>query len=162
MRSLLFVPVILLAGCTQATSRYPSLLPRPVEEKGFAEPERTVPVAAPDPALDARIAEIDKTLADHETRFTAAIREAEAKVAVARGVPEGSERWLDAQAALSVLDGFRAPIENAISDLETLASDRGQAGQPAYPALDSAIAAAEAMQAAQNSRAKALEASLAG
>ncbi|MET0309889.1 MAG: hypothetical protein ABW023_14375 [Sphingomonas sp.] len=161
MRSLLIVPVIFLAGCTQATSHYPSLLPRPVEQKGFAEPERTVPVAAPDPALDARIAEITTALEADNTRFTTALREAEAKVAVARGVPEGSERWLDAQTALSVLDGFRAPLETAIFDLETLASERGQAGQPAYPALDSAIAAAEAMQASQNSRAKALEASLA-
>ena len=162
MRSLLFVPVMLLAGCTQATSRYPSLLPRPVEQTGFTEPARPVPVATPDAALDARIAEITTTLDSANTRFTAAARDAEAKIAVARGVPEGSERWLDAQAALSVLDGFRAPLANAIADLEELAIERGKAGLPPYPAVDSAITAAEAMQAAQEDRAKGLEAALAG
>jgi hypothetical protein len=162
MRSLLFVPVIILAGCTQATSRYPSLLPRPVEQSGFTEPERPVPVATPDAALDARIAEITAGLNADDARFTAAVRDAEAKIAVARGVPEGSERWLDAQAALSVLDGFRAPLATTISDLEQLAIQRGQAGQPPYPALDAAIAAAEKIQTSQEDRAKALEAALAG
>lgn len=162
MRSLLFVPVILLAGCSQATGRYPSLLPRAVEGKGFAEPVRPAPVATPDAALDSRIAEITGTLEADNIRFIAAARDAEAKVAVARGLPEGSERWLDAQAALSVLDGFRAPLESAIADLEQLASQRGVAGQPPYPALDSAIAAAGEMQTAQEARAKTLEASLSG
>ncbi|WP_213981549.1 hypothetical protein [Sphingomonas sp. dw_22] len=162
MRSLLIVPVILLAGCTQTTSRYPSLLPRAVEQKGFAEPVRPIPVATPDAALDARIAEITRALEADNARFATAARDAEAKVAVARGVPEGSERWLDAQAALSVLDGFRAPLESAIADLEELASQRGQAGQTAYPALDSAIAAAEAMQVAQENRVKGLETALSG
>lgn len=162
MRSLLFLPVMLLAGCSQATGHYPSLLPRPVEEKGFAEPVRPAPIVTPDAALDSRIAEITGTLETDNARFTAAARDAEAKVAVARGVPEGSERWLDAQAALSVLDGFRAPLESAIADLELLASERGQAGKPPYPTLDSAIAAAEEMQRAQQARAKGLETALSG
>jgi len=160
MRSLLIVPVIFLAGCTQATTRYPSLLPRAVEQDGFNEPVRPVPVATPDTALDARIAEITGSLHDSETRFTAALRDAEAKVAVARGVPEGSERWLDAQAALSVLDGFSAPLAAAIADLDELAIKRGEAGDVPYPALDSALTAAEAMQASQQSRAQALESAL--
>ena len=162
MRSLLLVPVIILAGCTQATGRYPSLLPRPEEQAGFTEPVRPVPVATPDPALDARITEITTSLDAANTRFTAAARDAEAKIAVARGVPEGSERWLDAQAALSVLDGFRAPLAQAIADLEELAIERGKAGLPPYPAVDSAITSAESIQAAQEDRAKALEAALAG
>ncbi len=162
MRSLLFVPVIILAGCTQATSRYPSLLPRPVEQSGFAEPVRPTPVATPDAALDARIAEITTSLDAANTRFTTAARDAEAKIAVARGLPEGSERWLDAQAALSVLDGFRGPLATAIADLEELAIERGKAGLPPYPAVDSAITAAAAIQAAQEDRAKGLEAALAG
>ena len=162
MRSLLFLPAILLAGCIRTTDHYPSLLPRPVEQEGFAEPERPVPVATPDAALDARIAEITAGLNADNERFIAATRDAEAKIAVARGVPEGSERWLDAQAALSVLDGFRAPLANAIADLQELAIQRGVAGQPPYPTLDSAITAAEAIQVAQNNRAQALEAALGG
>ncbi len=160
MRSFFLVPAIVLAGCTQSLSRYPSLLPRPVEQTGFAEPERPVPVAAPDPALDARIAEITTRLGDSDTRFTAAARDAEAKIAVARGLPAGSERWLDAQAALSVLDGFTGPLQAAIADLDELAIERAKAGLVPYPALDAAIKAADAMSHAQESRANALEAAL--
>ena len=151
-----------LAGCTQSPDAYPSLLPRPIESQSLAEPERPAAVARPDATLDARIAEATATLQTGNQRFAAAAQEAEAKVAVARGVAEGSEAWLDAQTALSNLESLRAPILTTLAALETLASERGQAGQPAYPALDSAVAAADAMATAQGDRIGALEAALAG
>ena len=166
MRSLplfaLTVLVAALAGCTQSPGAYPSLLPRPIESGSFAEPERPAQVAIPDAALDTRIAGFNASLTAGNQQFAAAAQEAEAKVAVARGVPQGSDAWLDAQTALSQLESLRAPLLIALSDLEEIAIERGKAGQPPYPALDSAIAAAEAMTTAQGDRIKAIEAALAG
>jgi hypothetical protein len=166
MRSLLFaaLPALVfgLAGCTQSPDAYPSLLPRPIEKQSLAEPERPAAVAAPDAALDARIAKVTATLHSANQRFTAAAQEAEAKIAVARGVPEGSDAWLGAQAALSTLESLRAPTLTALAEIESVASERGQAGEPVYPALDSAVAAADAMANAQGDRIRALEAALAG
>ncbi|ATY31375.1 hypothetical protein [Sphingomonas psychrotolerans] len=154
--------LLALAGCTQSPDAYPSLLPRPIESQSFAEPARPAAVAAPDAALDARIAEASAGLQTGRQRFAAAAQEAEAKVAVARGVAEGSEAWLNAQTALSNLESLRAPTLATLAALETMASERGQAGQPPYPALDSAVAAADALATAQGDRIGALEAALAG
>jgi hypothetical protein len=151
-----------LAGCTQSPDAYPSLLPRPIESQSMAEPERPVAAVAPDPALDSRIAGVTATLQSGNQRFVTAAQAAEAKVAVARGVPEGSEAWLDAQAALSNLESLRAPTLTALAELEQMASERGQAGKLSYPALDSAVTAADAMANAQGDRIGALEAALAG
>jgi len=154
--------VAALAGCTQSPDAYPSLLPRPIEKQSLAEPERPAQAATPDATLDARIAEFTASLTTGNRQFAAAAQEAEAKVAVARGVPEGSDAWLDAQTALSALESLRAPLLIALSDLEAIAIERGKAGQPPYPALDSAITAADAMTTAQADRIGALEAALAG
>lgn len=162
MRSLSLFALVALAGCTQSPDAYPSLLPRPIEKQSLAEPERPAPVATPDAALDARIAEFNASTATANQRFAAAAQDAEAKVAVARGVPEGSDAWLDAQTALSTLESLRAPLLTALSDLEEVAIERGKAGQPPYPALDSAIAAADATTTAQGERIKSIEAALSG
>ncbi|AQR73172.1 hypothetical protein [Sphingomonas sp. LM7] len=154
--------VAALGGCTQSPDAYPSLLPRPIESQSLAEPDRPAPVVAPDPALDKRIAEAGAALTAGNQRFIKAAQEAEAKVAVARGVREGSDAWLDAQTALSTLESLRAPILASVSELEDLAIARGQAGQPPYPALDSAITAGNAIATAQGDRIGALEAALAG
>jgi hypothetical protein len=151
-----------LAGCTQSPNAYPSLLPRPIESQSLAEPQRPAAVAARDAALDAKIAEVSAALQTGNQRFATAAQEAEAKVAVARGVPEGSSGWLDAQTALSNLESLRAPTLTILSELEALAIARGQAGQPPYPALDSAIAAGDVIATAQGDRIGALEAALAG
>ncbi|MDT8758003.1 hypothetical protein MZO42_04775 [Sphingomonas psychrotolerans] len=166
MRSRLFAALpalaFALAGCTTDTGTYPSLLPRPIEKQSLAEPERPVPVATPDPVLDKRIAEVTASLRSGNQRFTAAAQETEAKVAVARGLPEGSSAWLDAQTALSTLESMRQPTLATLTELETMASERGQAGTPAYPPLDAAVAAADAMATAQGDRIAALEAALSG
>jgi hypothetical protein len=154
--------LLALAGCTQSPDAYPSLLPRPIESQSFVEPERPAVVAAPDAALDARIAKATAGLQTGSQRFATAAQVAEAKVAVARGVAEGSDAWLEAQTAISDLETLRAPTLAMLAALETMAGERGQAGQPAYPALDSAVAAANAMATAQGDRIHALEAALAG
>jgi hypothetical protein len=162
MRRTPLLAAILLAGCTQSPGRYPSLLPRPIEGQSLAEPERPVPVATPDAALDTRIAAITATLDASDKKFVAAAQQAEAKIAVARGLKEGTPGWLDAQAALSTLDALKAPVATALAELEQMEIERGTAGQPPYPALDAAQARAEALSTAQSDRIGALEATLAG
>jgi hypothetical protein len=161
-RHIAALAVLALAGCTQDSAVYPSLLPRAIETQSLAEPERPVVAVAADPALDARIASVSATLQSGNQRFVKAAQETEAKVAVARGVREGSEAWLDAQTALSTLESLRAPTLTTLAELEAMATERGTAGKPAYPALDSAVAAADAMATAQADRIGALEAALAG
>ncbi|UZK66862.1 hypothetical protein [Sphingomonas sp. M1-B02] len=162
MRPLTLLALISLAGCAQGTDRYPSLLPRPIETQSLSEPDVPTPVATADAALDRQLAEITASLQAANARFTSAARDAEAKIAVARGVPEGSEAWLDAQMALSTLDVLRAPISTIAADLEALAIERGRLGQPAYPAIDAAIAEAAAATKAQGARVTSLEAALSG
>lgn len=162
MRRLVPLLAIGLSACADPTGPYPSLLPRAVETQSLAEPERTAPVATADPALDAKIAETADVLNAAEKRFGAAAQEAEAKVAVARGVAAGSERWLDAQVALSTLDALRAPVATAQADLEQTIIARGGAGKPPYPALQALAQRAEALSTAQGTRIRALEGALAG
>jgi len=151
-----------IAGCTETNRHYPSLLPRVIEKQSLAEPVRSAPIATPDPALDARIAELTATLDKASTDFTAAAQDAEARIAVARGLPEGSDGWLDAQAALSEVGAARAPLTSTLAALEEMAIDRGEAGQPPYPALDAAVARASALAEAQSERSATLEAALTG
>ena len=162
MRSLVLIAIIALAGCTESYSRYPSLLPRAAESQSMEEPVRPIAVATPDAALDKQVADLTAQLDALAAAFNKGAQDAEAKIAVARGLPEGSGPWLDAQAALSTLDTLRAPILTALSDLESLATERGVAGLPPYPALDAAVARAEALSTQQQDRSGALEAALAG
>lgn len=162
MRRPVLLTLIALAGCTETPNRYPSLLPRPIESQSTAEPVRPVPQATPDAALDSQIAAIAAALDESNRRFAAAAQDAEAKVAIARGVAEGSERWLDAHAALSGLASLRTPSLDALADLDRLVLERGQAGLPPYPALVAASDRAERLANEQNDRIGALEAALAG
>lgn len=149
-----------LAGCTDTSGKYPSLLPRAIEKQSLAEPERPVPVAAPDPALDKQIAGMMSAIDKASKDFTTTAQGAEARIAVARGLPQGSDGWLDAQAALSDVDAALGPVTSILADLDQLAAQRGLAGLPPYPALDAAIAKAGAIADAEAARKAALEASL--
>jgi hypothetical protein len=160
-----FIPLLALtalAGCTQPAGRYPSLLPRPIEQTSLAEPDRPVPVATPDAALDKQIADIRASLDAGTKAFNAGAQDAEAKIAVARGLPQGSERWLDAQVAMGQLAELRRPAASALADLEELATQRGVNGLPPYPALDSASADAEKAANAQQAKIDSLEGALGG
>jgi len=162
MRSLAPILVLALAGCTDSATKYPSLLPRAAESQSLAEPVRPVPVATPDAALDAKIAGLLATLDSTSAAFNASAQNAEARIAVARGLTEGSPGWLDAQAALADLATLRGPILTTLADLEELAIERGAAGDPPYPALEDAVKRADALATTQQDRMGALEAALAG
>ncbi len=162
MRSLVLISFVALAGCTQSATRYPSLLPRAAESQSLAEPVRAIPEAAPDPALDKQVSDLATQLDSLAAAFNKGAQDAEARIAVSRGLPEGSEPWLNAQTALAELDTLRAPVLRVLSDLEQLAIERGAAGLVPYPALDAAVARAQALSTAQEDRSGALEAALAG
>lgn len=163
MRSLplLVAGAALLAGCAQTSTRYPSLLPRANEGLDFTEPERPVAQATPDARLDARITELTGAIDSTDQEFQKAARDAETKVGRARGQAAGTSPWLDAQTALSVLDGLRSRAAVTLGDLDQLRIERAQSGQPDYPALQAAMDRASAIVSAEESRARALEAAIA-
>ncbi|MBX9813704.1 MAG: hypothetical protein K2X76_03295 [Sphingomonas sp.] len=151
--------LLLLAGCAGRRD-YPSLLPRAIETRDDAEPVRPAPVAAPDSALDAQIAEARAALARSAASFASYLERAAALVARAKSGPAGSEAWLDAQAALADLDVLRAESSARTSDLELLTIERAATNAPAYPALDAAYAEARAQLKDQVERTTALAAQL--
>lgn len=154
------LPLLALAACTTSDKQYPSLLPRPIETQSMAEPASADPVAKPDATLDSKIAEIVATLNRSAGDFTASAQKAEAAVAVARGMAQGTDPWLNAQTALAELGSKRAPLLAAQSELDELAIERGKAGQPPYPSLDAAVARADTLANAQAARIASLEAAL--
>lgn len=164
MRRFALLSALALAACAETPGSYPSLLPRPAESAAFAEPasppgQAAEPVA--DPALDKQIAAQQQALAAAAGRFARAAQDAEARVAVARGVREGSDAWLDAQTGLSTLQSLAAPSLLALQQLESLSIARGEAGKPPYPQLDRAIQQARTLTADQAQRIHALETALA-
>ena len=89
-------------------------------------------------------------------------RPIESRVAIARGVPAGSDSWLAAQTALAELNSTRGETVEIVTSLEETAAARLQAGTPAYPALDAAIASLSRAAAEQADKVQALEDALAG
>ena len=159
---LLFAAAALAPGCSDSTGRYPSLLPRAIEGRSLAEPERPEPTATPDAALDTRLAAAMQAIDSAHAAFLEAARTAEARIAVARGTQPGTDRWLAAQSALGAVDSARAPLTNQLAELEQMAIARAEAGEPPYPALDAVIDSAARHAAAQAERVAALEAAFEG
>ncbi|MFV1920506.1 hypothetical protein VPH46_13905 [Sphingomonas sp. MJ1 (PH-R8)] len=155
------VVLLLASGCVKERGDFPSLLPRAIEQRSDAEPERPVPVATADPALDAQIAKLTSAVDAADTAFRKAADRAEQLARAARGSAQGSERWLDAQTALAEVDVARSEIQQPIAELERLAIDRAAAGEPAYPALDAALKSSRERADAQVQRVRTIEALLA-
>lgn len=162
MKSLLPLAVIALPLGACAARDYPSLLPRAAEQRDFSEPPAPAPSpVVADPALDARITTARAALAEATAAFDNAATHAERLAAAAAGAPAGSDRWLDAQAALAELDAVRARQVDIVTDLEQWASQRALALAPAYPALDEAAAAAQQAADASTARIAAIQQRLA-
>jgi hypothetical protein len=158
---LLALPLALCA-CSTTGDGYPSLLPRPIESRDEGEVERPDPVATPDAALDSRITEQVAAAEKIATRFRSLAMETESKVAVARGVPPGSDSWIAAQVALADLNRARGEMVEIVTRLEETAAERLRAGTAPYPALDSALASLSRTAAEQAEKVRALEDALAG
>ena len=159
---LLCAAIMPLSGCAVPEGPYPSLAPRPAEKLGFAEPPAPPPMtAAPDPALDRRLAENAQERSAAIEAFDSGATRAERLARLARGRKAGSEPWLDAQTAVAELDALRARHQDALGVLEDLAAARAQALEPAYPALETAVQAARDESARQTGRIDAISATLA-
>ena len=145
MRSPLLTLPLALAACAGTPSpNAPSLLPRAIESRSDAVAVAPEQAVSPDPALDARIAGRVAAF-DTATKAFAAARPALAtRIDRARGAAEGSERWIDGQAAVGELQQLRTAADGAMADLEELAIERASGGALPYPALDAEIAAAQA------------------
>lgn len=154
--------VLLIGGCAAPdTSRYPSLLPRPIESRSDAEPVAPPPaVAKPDPATEARLTAFRTTLSDTEKAFAAAADRAEAAARLAKGDAVGSDRWITAQIALAELDGYRATLSGTVTDIEQLAIERAAAAEPDYPGLAELRGAVQTALDAETARIAAIQAML--
>ena len=125
-----------VAGCAaQTAGRYPSLLPRAIESRSDAEPETTAVLAEPDPTVDAALSDLRKTVETTIADFAKAAQSADRLASAAKGDGVGGERWIAAQTALAELDGYRATLSSAVTDLDALALNRAAEGKPDYPAL---------------------------
>ncbi|WP_229727004.1 hypothetical protein [Sphingomonas alpina] len=152
---------LIATGCAERSKGpYPSLLPRPIESRGDAEPVVAPVALEPDPALDRRITEVGATINTAKKDFATAATRAQALAKAAQGQAVGSDRWIEAQTALAELDAFRATSSAALTDLEDATIARAAAGKPPYPSLEAARDAAQAELDLQTKRIETLQASM--
>lgn len=151
-----------LGGCARDrdTTPYPSLGVRPVEKQGFAEPTAKPVVLRPDPALDAKIAEIGGRLEAVAAEFDKAHDRARTSATKARGQAVGSDAWLNAQTELATLDEIRARSSAILTEIDDLAIQRAATLQPEYPSLVALRTRAAALNTRQSEQIKTLSASL--
>jgi hypothetical protein len=143
MRALPLLLVPLLAGCAASSTDAPSLFPRPAEA---IDPR--VPV--PDPVLSpipttGLVAQLNALAAQAEQGDQAfrPLADRAAQLAQAAGSKE-SESWIAAQEALSAAIAARAPVANAVADIDALGAQRvqqlGGIGAADHKAIDAAAA----------------------
>lgn len=154
-RASLFLPAtaMALSACAATPGGdAPSLAKRPVEGRfDVAPPEVEVPPPGPLPNdLAGRLARWEGDAARAEQAFAAERGAAAPLVAAAAGAPIASERWVVAQQALSRLIAARAPLTEALADMDRLYLDRSAEeqidGLPDIYALRGRLAAMAATQ----------------
>jgi hypothetical protein len=126
------------------------------------EPPVREGVATPaDPALRARVAELERQAAAGDREFAAALPAAEAAVAAAG--PAQSDSWVTAQLAISRLEAARGGTMRALTELDRMAIERASAPTASedFAAIEAAIAAAQALAEEQQDRIEGLRARLA-
>ena len=153
---------LLISGCLPADApRYPSLLPRPIESRDNREPVPPPPaVAKADPALDARLASLSNSLSETNKAFTAAADRATTAARTAQGDAVGGERWIAAQTALAELDGYRATLSAALTDIDELAISRAANSEPDYPGVAPLRESVQAALDAETAKIRDIQASL--
>jgi hypothetical protein len=135
------LPALLLAACSTAPAGEPSLAPRAAEAVDPRVPIPSEIVAGPaDPALVASIAQLMAQVHDGDAAFQAAAQAAETLAASAG--PAESESWIAAQEAVSAAVAARAPVGQALADLDGLAAMRLAASGGILPGDLAAIQAA--------------------
>jgi hypothetical protein len=141
----LLSPMLVLAGCTGKGPGYPSLAPRAIEQRSFAEP--APPPASPQVADPAAVARYAPTIARARAADAAFQRTLDAERAAlvrGRGAATGSDAWAAAQVSLSRVQDARAPVIKALADL-----DAARDAEPTHTDTGEAIAATQAFQQVQ-------------
>jgi hypothetical protein len=141
-----------LAGCVPGEG-FPSLAPRPAERNLSTEEPVHPAVEVPgDPALRARVAELERQAAEGNRAFDAAYGATEAAVAAAG--PAGSDSWVAAEQALSRLEMTRGPTTRALAELDQLAIDRAETPTNAedFALINAALASVDLVAAGQQQR----------
>jgi hypothetical protein len=109
-----------LAGCADTRSGYPSLAPRPIERavlRAEAAPA-TAPVETPPLAATADVAQIVASAQAADAAFKAALDAARPQIEAGRAAAEGSEDWAAGQLAYSRAEAARAPVGQALAELD--------------------------------------------
>ena len=149
-----------LAGGCAPEGSFPSLAPRAVEQLSTEEPVRAQPVIPSDPQLAARVAELAAQARQGQAEFEAALPAVRASVGRA-GAP-GSDSWVEAQQAVSRLEGARTLTASALAQLDSLSIE--QAGRPTnaggFQALLGAVEFAQSLADAQKAEIDRLQARL--
>lgn len=112
--------LVLLAGCADDRRGYPSLAPRPIERAVLtAEPApATAPVETRPVASSADIDQLVAGAQAADSAFRAALDKARPQIAAGRGAAEGSEAWVVGQEAYSNAVAERAPVAQALAELD--------------------------------------------
>jgi len=118
-----------LSGCAAAqgsNAGAPSLAKRPVEGRFDVAPPSVV-VTPPGPLptdLAGRLQRWESDAAAAQQAFAAERGNTASLVSAAAGAPVASERWVVAQQAISRLIAARAPLTNALADIDRLYLER--------------------------------------
>ena len=112
----------LLGGCAGSVTGYPSLNPRQIESDTHDAPATPAPaptIVAPTgtpPALAKIIDDAGKT----DAAFKALVEQLRKTIEAGNRATMGSEAWIAAQQAYSVLDASRDPVTAALVELDRL------------------------------------------
>jgi hypothetical protein len=121
MRTLVWLPLLMLGACSTPGGPYPSLRPRAAEAVDprlpVARPVNDRPVTA---GLAARLSALVDQAQGGTAAFDSAASQAE-RLAAAAGAPR-SESWIAAQEALSAAIAARGPAAQAIGDIDEIAA----------------------------------------
>ena len=119
MRSLLFVPLLLLTACSSAGGPYPSLQPRAAEAiDPRLQPVRPMNDRPVTRELASQLAALVDQARSGQAAFEPAASNAQ-RLAAAAGAPQ-TEGWIAAQVALSAAIAARNPTALAQADIDAL------------------------------------------
>lgn len=151
-RLLLSALILSLAGCAKG-GNYPTLNPRPIETKAeglLAEPAPSeLPLASATRETQSKIDAAHGLARGGMSAFDAALPAT--RTAAAAAGANGSERWINAQMAISALEQNRGPVKSALANLDGLLRDT-LSGPPSedLAQVQEAIRTVEAMDARQD------------
>jgi len=160
MRRLALTFLLLLCGCV-SQGPFPSLAPREGEQLAIEEPVREAVEIPSDSGLRLRVLELRQQAARGNSAFDAAFDPAEAAVRSAGA--SGSDRWIEAQQAISRLEAARLDITGALAELDRLRA--GRADMPTnsddMAAIEGVFAVVEGLAAVQQDKIDRLRATIA-